>query len=100
MGPKIQNKFFSILRQFEIRVFAISGLQKSKKWILLRADECMAKTNSVIRLYEKKYMKNDCIQFFSVSRAGSTKFLSYGQKLWYKVVKKRLKTISRAMYSA
>ena len=60
----------------------------------------MAKTNSAIRFYGKKYMENDCIEFFSVSRAGSAKFLSFGQRLSFRVVKKRLKTVSRAMYAA
>ena len=51
----------------------------------------MAKTNSVIRFYGKKYMQNDCIEFFLVFRAGSAKFLSFGQKLSYRVVKKKVK---------
>ena len=37
-------------------------------------------------------MENDCIEFFSVSRAGSAKFLSSGQKLSYRVVKKKVKS--------
>ena len=50
----------------------------------------MAKTNSAIRFYGKK-MKNDGIEFFLVSRAGSAKFLSFGQKLSFRLVKKKVK---------
>ena len=97
MCTKIQKYFLFILHQFDIRVFANFGLQKSKKCILLIADACMAKTNSTIRFCRKKYRFCDCIELFLVYRAGSAKF----QKLSFRVVtKKRLKTISRAMYLA
>ena len=36
-------------------------------------------------------MENDCIEFFLVSRAGSAKFLQFGQKLSFRVVKKKVK---------